>query len=200
MDEKYKVIAQPELGQRIKKCRKARKMTQRELGQCVGVSYQTVAYWESGARVPAPGHLRSVAIALGESEMFFFRLDEQEDERNFHISGLSENLRKQRLWFPISQKELAERTGISLNKIKAYEDGSSGVFISEADLERLVSFFSIESRELLGNSTTEEEMIKIYTENSVRKIQDALELLNPLGLDRAVERVTELTELSRYRK
>lgn len=194
----YKVIEQPKLGLLIKNTRKAKKLSQRQVGELVGVSYQTIAYWESGSRSPAPIHLTRLAVALGQPEDFFFsRILQQETKPA--VSSLSSNLRQYRKIFGISQAKLSEETGISLARIKAYEDENSGQFITNEDLDILCQRFKTKREQLLGQSATVETMQDMMKSNYLQKIENALKLLNLTGLEKAAERVEEIAEISRYR-
>lgn len=195
----YEAITQPKLGKLIKENRKAKKLSQRQLGERVGVSYQTIAYWENGSRAPIPANLIQLARALDKPDDFFFcRVPEQETE--LVISSLCENLRNFRKIYGISQVSLSEQTGIALNKIKAYEDENGGQFITNENLEKLCGFFKAEPQELLGHSATAETMENMMRNNYLREIQEATEILNLAGLQKAAERIMELAELPRYRQ
>ena len=54
-------------GQRIKAARKNAKMTQKELGQKLGISFQSIAQWENNLRNPKIETLQRIADALGVS-------------------------------------------------------------------------------------------------------------------------------------
>lgn len=199
VDLTYDVITQPKLGILIKENRKAQKLSQRQLGDELGVSYQTVSYWENGSRTPVPEKLIRIAKALGKPDDFFFhRVPAPKDEPT--ISFLCDNLRNFRNIYGISQVKLSEKTSIPLNKIKAYEDGNSGRFITNENLEKLSRFFRVEPKELLGHSSTEESMVQITIDKLRHEIQESIEILNIEGLQKAAERIKEMTELKRYRK
>ena len=192
-------MAQPELGNLIKEARKAKKLSQRQLGEQLGVSYQTIANWENGLRAPIEANLTRLATALDKPDDFFFkRVSEQEAEPV--ISSLSENLRAYRKRYGLSQIQLSEQTGISLVNIKAYEDGNSGRFITNEHLDIVCRIFGIEHKDLLGLSVTAETMQDMTIGNYLRNIDEAIKKLNLLGLQKAVERITELAEVPRYRK
>ena len=53
------------IGQRIKAARKNAGLTQKELGQRLGVAYQTLAQWENDLRKPKMETLERIADALG---------------------------------------------------------------------------------------------------------------------------------------
>ncbi len=195
----YTPMAQPELGNLIKEARKAKKLSQRQLGEQLGVSYQTIANWENGLRAPIEANLIRLAMALGKPDEFFFdRVSKQEAKPI--ISTLSENLRTYRKRCGLSQIQLSERTGISLVNIKAYEDGNSGRFITDKNLDILCEVFEAKREDLLGKSVTAETMQDMTIGNYLREIEEAVKKLNLTGLQKAAERIAELTELPRYRK
>lgn len=194
----FTIIRQPELGSLIREARKEKKISMAKLGAQMGVSGQTVATWECGARTPKPSNAVNLARALGKPDNFFFRQEEKLCAEATMFSPC-EHLRSQRAKLNISQTELASRTGISLNKIKAYEDENSGCFMTESDLKRLMDFFEVVRREdLLGLSSTVEEMENKLRELYYAQIDKAVRVLNNTGLGEAVKRITELSELSRY--
>lgn len=53
------------VGQRIKHARKGAGLTQKELGEKIGVSFQAIAQWETGARNPKQESLKRIADAIG---------------------------------------------------------------------------------------------------------------------------------------
>lgn len=52
------------VGDRIKEIRKEKHLTQKELGEKLGVSYQMIAQYENGKRNPKPETLKKIADAL----------------------------------------------------------------------------------------------------------------------------------------
>ena len=122
----YEIIKQPKLGMLIKESRKAKKLSQRQLGEQIGVSYQTIAYWENGSRAPVSANLMRLAKAVDKPIDFFFsRVPRTRNDST--MSSFCENLRDYRRIYGISQVKLSEQTGIALNKIKAYEDENRDV-------------------------------------------------------------------------
>lgn len=51
-------------GEKIKRERKRRRYTQRQLGELLGISYQTIAQWENGFREPKFVSIVKIAHAL----------------------------------------------------------------------------------------------------------------------------------------
>lgn len=195
----YEPIEQPKLGNLIKESRKAQKLTQRQLGQQLNVSYQTIAYWENGSRAPTFVNLMRLAAALGKPDDFFLSPVSKSKPKNL-LPTLCDNLRHYRSTFDLSQTRLAELAEIPLSKIRSYENPSSGQFITEEDLEKLCKALHVKREDLLGHSCTMEQLLEMNERNNIERIQAAIQKLNPTGLKTAAERIAELAELPRYRK
>lgn len=194
---KHVPISQPELGNRIKEARKAKKLSQKNLGAKIGVSHQTIATWEQGVRAPIVVKLYLLAEALDKPEDFFFL---PTHKKEITPSPFCENLRTCRKMRGVTQIQLAEKTGIPLTIIKAYEDRYSGLFVTEADLNALSKYLCASKEELLGASVTAEKMQNNSRENYIKEIHDAIEKLNLVGLEKATERILEIATHRRYRK
>lgn len=195
----YEPIKQPKLGHLIKESRKAQKLTQRQLGQQLNVSYQTIAYWENGSRAPTFANVMRLATALGKPDNFFLCPVPEQKPKNY-VPTLCDNLRNYRNALDFSQTKLAELSGIPLSKIKAYENPGSGQFITEEHVEKLCKVFRVKRDDLLGHCCTEEQFLEMSVSNNRNRIETAIEKLNSIGLEKAAERIEELVEISRYRK
>lgn len=75
------------MGEKLKKLRNSRKMTQRDLAQLLGVSKSVISYYESGDRSPSYDTLVRLARIFHTSTDYLLDLTEQ---RSLDISGLSE--------------------------------------------------------------------------------------------------------------
>lgn len=53
-----------QIGHNIKNLRKAAGLTQKQLGEKLGISFQSIAQWETGKRIPKIETLRKIAAAL----------------------------------------------------------------------------------------------------------------------------------------
>lgn len=53
------------IGERIREIRKSRGLTQKELGERLGLSYQSIAQWENDLRKPKSETILKIASALG---------------------------------------------------------------------------------------------------------------------------------------
>ena len=61
------------IGEKIKSCRKANKLSQKKLGEKAGCTGRAIGYWEAGKRMPRLSQLIGVANALGVDPMEFLR-------------------------------------------------------------------------------------------------------------------------------
>lgn len=129
-------------GERIKKARKRAGLTQKALGEKMGLAPQTIAQWENGLRNPKIGTIKAIAKALG--------------------------VRDNELLDPI-----------------AYEYGvSHGIEL-----------------ETWGNQMVEDALAaEGYTYSELEfALISAFSRLNEKGQQVAIDRLQELTEISRYR-
>ena len=53
------------IGTLIKAARQARKLTQKQVGEALGINDRHVQAWETGRRNPGPRHLAKLAEVLG---------------------------------------------------------------------------------------------------------------------------------------
>lgn len=109
-------------GQRIKDARKAAGMTQKELGEKLGLSFQSIAQWENNLRKPKYETLEKIAQAL----------DTTVDEL-MGIGNLSEERIKKR------QRESLKADGYEQEKIDKIMETSEKIF-TKAELQSLDNF------------------------------------------------------------
>lgn len=65
------------VGEQIKKCRNENKLSQKELGEKLGVSQAMIAQYESGKRLPKLETIQKIAEALGVplNDLFVTKID-----------------------------------------------------------------------------------------------------------------------------
>ena len=104
------------VGQNIKKARKKAGMTQKELAQKLGLSFQSIAQWENDLRNPKVETLRKIANAL--------ECDPAELDNSLASSmSVGDNIRYWRKFAGMTQKDLAQKTGLDRETIQKYETG-----------------------------------------------------------------------------
>lgn len=213
------------VGESIRKVRLAKGMTQKQVADACGMADSAIRKYEYGQITPKFATLQRIASALGVSAHELVddwnALDkeevkqtiiygkgitdgppqqEQDDPPPQRPTYLCDNMRYCRDFLGLTQKSLAEKTGIPAKTIRAYENGNSGRFITEEDLQKIAAVFGVPAKNLLGHSVTYEWMEKTYFQNAPPKerIAAALDKLNEKGQGIAAERVEELTAIPEY--
>ncbi len=136
------------LGERIKKIRSERKISQKELGRKIGVSQQQIAQYESGKRNPKIENLYRIAVAL-----------------EVPILELSDNFSE----FPEVQAKIYGSTIHSL--ITLIEDGPCCISDKNAsDLLKKLKKCILESQKIKG----EDNLHAFFEESEIRFSQEFL--------------------------
>lgn len=167
------------VGEKIRDIRVEKGMTQKELGEALGVSVQTISAYESGRRRPKVETLSRFADALGVPYSEFFGLDgaESDYQRNY-----------QQMLDLALKASMNKRGKISLEKL----------------LEGL-KYNSAEAR-YSGMKALDQKTDRLYTEelediadSELRKmVLQSFDELNRVGKIEAVKRLAELGQLPRY--
>ena len=76
-----------EFGERLRRLRKERKLTQQQLAELIGVKNGVISFYELGDRIPSPDVLRKLALALHVSTDFLLGI---ERTATLDASGLDE--------------------------------------------------------------------------------------------------------------
>lgn len=76
-------------GERIKKLRKSKGVTQRELAQRLGISEQAVSKWEKSLSNPSTKNLLQIAKIFGVSITYFYQSEESQSKKLVRESGMS---------------------------------------------------------------------------------------------------------------
>ncbi len=137
------------LGVLIRDARLAARKTIPECAHLVGVTPGIFRAWEAGSRSPSLPDLEFLSYALKLPLRQFWSKEATSDDKTAlegmnltALGGLRQRLigaylRKERERTSISLRELSERSGISVNRLKAYELGERAIPLPE--LEGLVN-------------------------------------------------------------
>lgn len=90
-----------DFGSKLKEARKAARMTQKELGEDVGVSAVAVRMWESGLRHPGIERVRSLARTLGVTAEHLMEEGQEVAAKATHgalVPGLEQLLRAKKMY------------------------------------------------------------------------------------------------------
>lgn len=87
------------MGQRIKECRKQKRLTQEKLAEQVGVDTRHISRIETGAHYPSLDTLEAIARALGCPIADFFTThdEDSEDSLRFFLIDLGRTLQRDEL-------------------------------------------------------------------------------------------------------
>ena len=108
-----------DIGDIIVKARLEKKLQAKELANLIGVDPASIKNWERCNIMPSIGYVRRLEEALDvkfPSEMIF-----PKEENN---TTLGEKIKHKRLELRLTQKELAERLGITAETVSDWEQGS----------------------------------------------------------------------------
>lgn len=109
------------IGQKIKATRKNAGLTQKELAQKMGLSFQSIAQWENDLRKPKIETLKKIADAL-ECPIDTFTADDLSEEIP-SPELISKKIHDCRTAAGLTQQELAEKIGLDGATIGKYERG-----------------------------------------------------------------------------
>lgn len=114
-------------------------------------------------------------------------------------------LRNLRLKSGYTQQQVADSIGVTKATISKYEKGQRR--INSNNIEKLASLFGVEPIYILTGRTSEDWHRELLSNeqsdsltNTIEKMLPFLDMLNEDGQDKAVERVSELTEIPKYQK
>ena len=76
-------------GERIKKLRKSKGVTQRELAERLGISEQAISKWEKNLSNPSTKNLLQIAKIFGVSITYFYQDEETQSKKIAHEGGMA---------------------------------------------------------------------------------------------------------------
>lgn len=174
------------MGEQIRAMRQIRGLTQKELGQKLGLSFQSVAQWENGLRCPKIETLKRIADALEMPVGAFLPSMGIGESAGSRIKMARERQN-------MTQKELAEKMGTTPQNISQYERGIRNPKLETR--ERLAKVLSVDARWL---------EVGEYEDNSLSGEEQQLlryfRIMSPEGQRVALERMDELSQHPRYKK
>jgi len=141
------------LGSRLKEARERRGLTLRALGERASLSHSFISDIESGRSMPSIETLQRLAEILNVTVTYLLDDEEQRAARSHELdvhSAFAERLRDLRQGRRLSQKKLANATGVSRAAISLYEIGRREPEL--ATVRKLADFFNVSTDYLLGRS------------------------------------------------
>ena len=197
-------------GEKIKRARLDKGLTQKELGEKLGgISQQQIGQWETGKANPKIETLKRIADALQVGLWEIIELDEMD------LETLKQEVPKMTSQLTPEGLEIFNSLPIeTLNSDEPLPDNYQELHQKEQEeaAKRAPKFFfydekgnKIESKngeapKWTDRSVSKAEAIANAEAEELERLQNAYKRLNRKGKIKAVERVEELTEISRYIK
>lgn len=178
-------------GERIRAARLRAGLTQQELAEKIGISYQGIGQWERDARKPKIETLSKIADAVGAPVPFLMgngTLEdyERDDECKRKLKALVDDGHL---------SDLAKICGSPESEVLFVIDSNS----PSAMALRTLLYTMASGYFYLWYPERYHEDIVPYSQTDEGKLLTAFRQLNDAGKAKALERVEELTELPKYR-
>lgn len=155
------------LGYNIKRIRKEKNVTLKDLEEITGITNSYISAIENGRKInPSQEKLEMLANALDVNLIDFY--SEKKISKNF----LGENIKNLRMLKELTIRDLEEMTGISKSYISDLENGRR-VNPSQETLKKLAEILDITVSELYSNNEETKQEIKIIS-NDLAEILDYL--------------------------
>ena len=154
---------------RLKKLRRAKKLTQKELAEETDIPYRTLQRWENGESQIKPEKAEKLANFFGVSIAHLLGYEDNDFEKA-NQNRLKE-LRKEK---KDTQAELANLMGVNVKTISRWEKGEFE--IKPAQAKMLADYFGVSETYLLGYNTVKNE-----TDIKASVLDDALEKLRTIN-------------------
>lgn len=154
--------------------RKAKKMTQDELADRIGVSPQAVSKWENGVSCPDIAYLPEIAEVLGVDINSLFREEAEEPETYLVEEDMKKDINK--MFFRINVLSTdgdKVRVNIPLPLVKILIDTGANLQLGNSDLSKLQdidwdSLFTMIDQGVMGKlvevESSDGDIIEIYVE------------------------------------
>jgi transcriptional regulator with XRE-family HTH domain len=130
-----------EIGRRVRSRRLECRLSQVELGDRIGITFQQIQKYEKGISRIGAGRLQRIADTLEVPITFFFDGPANSATRDVNRGGekpmggtpdsqdreIGSRIRSRRLECGLSQSGLAERVGLTFQQLQNYEKGASRI-------------------------------------------------------------------------
>ena len=165
---------------RLKKLRRAKKLTQKELAEETDIPYRTLQRWENGESQIKPEKAEKLANFFGVSIAHLLGYEDNDFEKQIRIDTLNDiinqmnRLKELRKEKGLTQTDLAELLEVTKLTIHNWENG---VFSIKSDrLKKLCEIFDVDAPYLLGYNNVKNE-----TDIKASVLDEALEKLRAIN-------------------
>ena len=112
---------------------------------------------------------------------------------------IGDRIKKARLAAGLSQSELAKRMGISTNGVCQWEKGRRAPKVET--VYKIAECIGCSPFDILatGDEETDTMLTPSEIDQTIKRIIPLLHILNSIGKNEAVKRMSELTEISKYK-
>lgn len=198
-------MTKEEIGRIIKESRISADLTQLQVAKKLGRPQQTIASWESGKSQPDANTLFELFAVLGRSvdEAFGFTQDDpplssealkaardfeglspygkrcvlKEIEKHQMLERhLYENLKIFRTKRNMTQQKLAEKSGVSLERIREFEDAEGQTrlddLIRDGEIIKIAEALETDPHQLMGLNSTYEKMKYVFDREKQIEAED----------------------------
>lgn len=110
-------------GELIKDARRKANLTQKELGEKLGISFQSIAQWENGIRNPKYESLQRIAFALNIPVDSLMGAHCQRSADQMTVMVLGQRIAEARKQVNLTQEQLAAKCGLATITVRQYESG-----------------------------------------------------------------------------
>ena len=183
-----------EVGERIRKARKNKKLSMKKLGEMLNLHESTISRYEKGEiQALDIDKLKEFADVLNVSPMYLMGYETQEEQVTKSERG--KRLFKLRKEKDNTIEEVAEKTKIPVTDLTNYEKGYIDMPLEH--VRRLSSYYCVPVDSLLAFNTNDNDSLKELI-NNMDAIRNAQRWNDEVGL--AVFSDEEMTDLIKYAK
>lgn len=168
------------ISERIRFLRKEKNLTQKQLGEKLGIPWRTIMNWERGQREPNSKAMAALEDFYQVSGKYLRGETDEKNilEANVHDDTLARTLRRLRLKTGMTQRDLAECTGLSYAAIRSYEAGRREP--GSRAMALLEEFFEVSGAYLRGETDERMPLISEKPSNNKQFTPSEIDLLYAL--------------------
>lgn len=205
------------IGTKIKECRIKKGLTQKQLGDLIGVSPVMISQYETGIRKPKAETINKLSLALDSKELLMYNYVIHTNESNI----IGTKIKECRIKKGLTQKQLGSLCDMTQQQIAQYENGKlipkeetinkiANALESE-ELRRIGALRGVFNNQKTYNITFNYDSNEFYNKffnglsglspdgaSYEQAILKSFRQLNKTGKQEAIKRVDELTELPKY--
>lgn len=187
------------IGENIRKFRKQKNMTQKELGEKLGgISQQQIGQWENGNKNPKIETLFKISQALnvsvGDLDPTYAIMMTDREKATYLADTLKEYLEKKSK--ENASKDIISATTITLNKVQSYIKATDDLISIDKEKQKLLN----RKNNLKEEIQREKEEIQKGEQEIGQRILSILRHLNPKGQDKVLGYAIDLIKIPEYQR